>query len=79
MDNILAIAFIFFALYGLCHLIYLSIRSIRRGIEFKTYRNSDYTSIQMRIRRYSRGKSIRLYETEEPTTLEPAIRNKEEG
>ena len=77
MDNILAIAFIFFALYGLCHLIYLSIRSIRRGIEFKTYRNSDYTSIQVRIRRHRRGKSIKLYETKEPPTLEPAIRNKE--
>ena len=65
------------AFYGLCHLIYLSIRSIRRGIEFKTYRNSAHTSIQVRIRRYSRGKSIRLYETKAPPTLEPAIRNEE--
>ena len=65
------------AFYGLCHLIYLSVSTIRRGIEFKTYRNTDYTSIQMRIRRYSRGKSIRLYETKEPPTLAPAIRNEE--
>jgi len=79
MDNILAIAFIFFALYGLCHLIYLSVRSIRRGIEFKTYQNSDHTSIQMRIRRHRRGKAVKLFETKEPPTLEPAIRNKEVG
>ena len=65
------------AFYGLCHLIYLSIRSIRRGIEFKTYQNSDYTSIQVRIRRHRRGKSIKLYETKEPPTLAPAIRNEE--
>jgi len=65
------------AFYGLCHLIYLSIRSIRRGNEYKIYQISDYTSIQVRIRRHRRGKSIKLYETKEPPTLAPAIRNEE--
>ena len=78
IDILTGLTFIL-AFYGLCHLIYLSIRSIRRGIEFKTYRNSDHTSIQIRIRRHRRGKAVKLYETKEPPTLAPAIRNKEVG
>ena len=72
MDNLLAIAFIFFALYGLCHLIYLSIRTIRRGIEFSTYRNKDYNSIQIRLRRFRKPKSPHSTDIE---ILAPAVRN----
>ena len=76
MDNLLALAFIFFALYGLCHLIYVSIRTTRRGIEFKTYRNSDYISIQIRFRRFRKSNSPHSTDTE---TLAPAVRNEVEG
>jgi len=76
MDNLLALAFIFFALYGLCHLIYLSIRTTRRGIEFKTYRNSDYTSIQIRFRRFHKSNSPHSTGI---GTLAPTVRNEVEG
>ena len=72
MDNLLALVFIFFALYGLCHLIYLNIRTIRRGIEFSTYRNKDYNSIQIRIRRFRKSDSPHSTNIE---TLAPAVRN----
>ena len=72
MDNLLALVFIFFALYGLCHLIYLSIKTTRRGIEFKTYSTKDYNSIQIRFRRFRKSNSPHSTNIK---TLAPAVRN----
>ena len=64
------------ALYGLCHLIYLVFRSIRRGIEFKTYQDSTYNLIQIRIRKFSKSKSLHTTNIE---TLAPAVQNEVRG